>query len=170
MAKTNKPAFPNVSGKVFHSNNTIIEKGIASSRKSRRKRILLPLHRSQDDRVQRLINFLQPGTYIRPHRHPGKYNVESIVVMRGSVQFIIFDDVGFIENHFTLRACTDESVIDIEPGVWHSFIVLQKDTVIFEVKKGPYNGLTDKEFAPWSPDEFTEEASKWVDTMEKMNE
>jgi cupin fold WbuC family metalloprotein len=170
MANNNKLAFPNVSGKVFHSSNIIIDKGIASSRKSRRKRILLPLHRSQDDRVQRLINFLQPGTYIRPHRHSGKHNVESIIMMRGSVQYIIFDDVGFIENHFTLRACTDESLIDIEPGVWHSFIVLEQDTVIFEVKKGPYNAVTDKEFAPWSPGEYTEEASKWVDSMEKMNE
>lgn len=170
MANTDKLAFPNVSGKVFHSSNFIIDKGIDSSRKSSRKRILLPLHRSQDDRVQRLINFLQPGTYIRPHRHPGKHNVESIIMMRGSVQFIIFDDVGFIENHFILRACTDESLIDIEPGVWHSFIVLEMDTVIFEAKKGPYNALTDKEFAPWSPEEYTEQASKWVDSMEKMNE
>ncbi|MCA1802426.1 MAG: WbuC family cupin fold metalloprotein [Rhodothermaceae bacterium] len=170
MAKTSKLAFPNVSGKVFHSSNINIGKGIASSRKSRRRRILLPLHRSQEDKVQRLINFLQPGTYIRPHKHPGKHDVESIIVMRGSIQFIIFDDIGFIENHFTLQAGTDESLIDIEPGVWHSFIVLEKDTVIFEVKKGPYNSLTDKEFAFWSPVEYTDEASKWVESMEKMNE
>jgi cupin fold WbuC family metalloprotein len=170
MENTNRIAFPNVSCKVFQSSNLIIDKGIASSRKSRRKRILLPLHRSQDDRVQRLINFLQPGTYIRPHKHPGKHNVETIIVMRGAIQFIIFDDSGFIENHFTLRGSADESLIDIESGVWHSFIVLEKDTVIFEVKKGPYNSQTDKEFARWSPDEYTDEASKWVESMEKMNE
>lgn len=170
MANTDRLAFPNVSGKVFQSSKIIIDKGIASSRKSRRKRILLPLHRSQDDRVQRLINFLQPGTYIRPHKHPGKHNVESIIVMRGAIQFIIFDDVGFIENHFTLRGCTDQSLLDIESGVWHSFIVLEKDTVIFEVKKGPYNSQTDKEFALWSPDEYTDEASKWVESMEKLDE
>jgi cupin fold WbuC family metalloprotein len=170
MANPNKHAFPNVSGKVFNSDKKILGMGIASSRKSRRKRILIPLHRTQDDSVQRLINFVQPGTYIRPHKHPGKHHVESMLVMQGAVQFIIFDDVGFIENYFTLRASTNESLIDIEPEVWHSFIVLERDTVIFEVKKGPYNAQTDKEFAQWAPEEHTVEAAKWVESMEKMNE
>lgn len=170
MVQSNKLAFHNISGDVFNLNQTAVEKGIAESRKSRRKRILLPLHRTQEAKVQRLVNFLQPGTYIRPHKHPGEHEIESIVVIKGAIQFIIFDDVGFIENCFNLRSGTPEAIIDIEPGVWHSFIVMEMDTVIFEVKKGPYNPRTDKIFAEWSPEEYTEESAIWVQSMEKMND
>ncbi|MFU8860664.1 MAG: WbuC family cupin fold metalloprotein [Cyclonatronaceae bacterium] len=170
MEQNNKLAFPNISGDVFYLNKHTIEQGITESIKSRRKRILLPLHRTQEANVQRLINFLQPGTYIRPHKHPGEQEIESLVIIKGAIQFIIFDDVGFVENFFILRSGTPESIIDIEPGVWHSFIVLEKDTIIYEAKNGPYNPATDKVFAEWSPEEYTSEATVWVQTMEKMND
>lgn len=168
MTKQYSPALPNVSGKVFCLDGSIVETGIKSSRKSKRKRISLPIHRTQKAEIQRLINFLQPGTYIRPHKHPGQNGTESIVVIQGSIRFLIFDEVGFIENDFTLSAESTRSVMDIEPGVWHSFIALQEDTVVFEAKKGPYNQLKDKEFASWAPKEYTKEAEQWVEVLGKM--
>jgi hypothetical protein len=36
------------------------------------------------------------------------------------------------------------------------------DTVIFEIKKGPYNPETDKEFASWSPEEDSADVKKFL--------
>jgi cupin fold WbuC family metalloprotein len=170
MSRTDKLAFQNASGKIFKTGKNMMDDGITTSRSSRRKRILLPLHRTQDAVVQRLINFLQPGTYIRPHQHPGDHQVESLVVIKGSILFIIFDETGFIEHYCKLSASGHDCIIDIEPGVWHTFVVLDPDTVIYEAKKGPYDAATDKVFASWSPEEYTTEADEWVKSMETINE
>jgi hypothetical protein len=49
--------------------------------------------------------------------------------------------------------------------VYHSFIVLEPDTVIYEVKSGPYVTSTDKSFAPWAPAEGTPEAQVYMEQL-----
>ncbi len=157
-------ALDNVSEPVFSLDEGYWEKGLQASRESPRKRMILPVHRKQDALVQRMFNFLQPGTYIRPHRHPGNGATESLVVLNGLIDFFIFGDTGKILNHTLIGGITD-SVLDIEPNIWHTFIVREKDTVLFEVKKGPYNPMTDKEFASWAPEEYTSESVKYLSNL-----
>ena len=161
-----KLAFQNPSGDRFHLTDNSIEQGLEASRESNRNRMILPIHRSQDAEVQRLINFLQPGTYIRPHKHPLPHATESIVVLRGSIRFFTLDDYGEIMTDQHLTATPIPSVIDIEPRVWHTFLVLETDTIIFECKRGPYNAETDKKFAEWAPEERDLEADIY---MQKLN-
>ncbi|MFT6382681.1 MAG: cupin fold WbuC family metalloprotein [Akkermansiaceae bacterium] len=56
-------------------------------------------------------------------------------------------------------------MIDLEPDLWHGMIVLEADTVIFEVKRGPYDPATDKEFASWSPQEDSPEVAAYLTTL-----
>lgn len=161
-----KLAFDNVSGDWFTTNSIIFEAGYKASADSPRKRFLLPLHREQEAAVQRMVNFLQPGTYIRPHKHPLPEAIESIVMIKGRIKFFLFDDKGNIEHCAILAAGTAHCLIDLQPNVWHSFVALEPDTVLFEAKKGPYDVNTDKEFAAWAPEEYTHEASEWVKKME----
>jgi len=161
-----KTAFQNPSGDLFNLSEEQIKTGLTASRKSSRKRMILPIHRKQDAEVQRLINFLQPGTYIRPHLHPLPHATESIVVLRGVIRFFTLDDDGSILSDQLLTSVQIPSVIDIEPLVWHTFIVLEPDTIIFECKRGPYSAETDKEFAEWAPREGDAEAERY---MEKLN-
>lgn len=148
-----KLAFDNPSGDFFQLSDEQIENGLDASRNSPRKRMILPIHRRQEAEVQRLINFLQPGTYIRPHRHPLAHTTESIVVLKGSIRFFTLDDAGKVLTDNLLKSKPISSVVDIEPNTWHTFIVLEEDTILFECKKGPYNAETDKEFANWSVEE-----------------
>lgn len=148
-----KLAFDNPSGDYFHLSKTQIVEGLEASRESPRKRMILPIHRKQSAEVQRLINFLQPGTYIRPHKHPMDHATESIVVLKGSIWFFTLDDTGSVLTDNLLKPNPIPSIIDIEPNTWHTFVVLEEDTILFECKKGPYNAETDKEFASWSADE-----------------
>lgn len=160
-----KLALDNIKGKVFNLDLNIIEEGLKVSRKSKRKRIILPIHREQNSGVQRMLNFLQPGTYIRPHKHPLKHATESIIVIQGALRYFVFDGSGNITHEYRLSSEVTDCVMDIEPNVWHSFVVLQRDTIIFESKIGPYNILTDKEFARWSPEEGSAESHVFMEKL-----
>lgn len=164
--KETRLALPNFQGDVFFLSDEILKEGISASRSSTRKRIIYPIQRTQKDRVQRLINFLQPGTYIRPHFHPLRHASEMLQVVQGSVCFFVFDDDGTITDGYYLQSGTAGSVLDIVPGIWHSFVVLSEDTVLVEIKKGPYNKESDKIFAEWSPEENTDEAEAFVKQLE----
>lgn len=158
-----KLAFDNVTGPVFTLSDELIQQGIRGSRESDRRRIILPIHRVQNAEVQRMINFLQPGTYIRPHKHPLNHATESLVLIQGAILFFTFSDIGEVETKRRVDSKPLSGVLDIEPNVWHSFIVLEPDTILFECKRGPYDAETDKIFAPWAPEEGSDEADGWHD-------
>lgn len=160
-----KLAFENFSGDLFQLSEEVIEHGLRESQKSDRKRIILPIHREQNAEVQRMINFLQPGTYIRPHKHPLEHATESLVLIRGGIRFYTFTEDGTVITKNEIHSKPLPGVIDIEPEVWHSFIVLKKDTILFECKKGPYNAETDKVFAEWSPEEGSDDVEEWVNQL-----
>ena len=125
--------------------------------------MILPIHREQGAKVQRMINFLQPGTYIRPHKHPLDHASESLVIIQGSIRFYTFDEDGSFMTIHKVNSKPLPGVVDIEPQVWHSFIVLEKDTILFECKKGPYDAETDKVFADWSPEEGSDKVKPWME-------
>lgn len=161
-------AFENSEGETFRVTKEIIDQGLDASRKSPRKRIILPIHRRQDARVQRMINFLQPGTYIRPHLHPRKEASETIIVAKGKIRLFLFTDNGKVRQIVDLFSEPGEDLFDIEPGIWHSFIVLEADTVLYECKAGPYDGELDKRFANWAPDEFTPETLQYLNQLQDI--
>lgn len=145
--------------------NSIVETTVALSKQSPRKRIISPLHKSDSDTLHRMLNVIQPGSYIRPHSHEADQKAESIVVLRGGICFITFDEAGHILSHHNLRANTEVFGVDLEPHVMHSFFALEADTVVFEVKPGPYIKKQDKGFASWSPEENTPEAEAYLNRL-----
>ena len=153
-----KLAMSNPSGPVFELTPAILEEGLAESRLSPRRRMLLPIHREGDDLVQRMINFMQPGTYIQAHQHPRDWASETILVMSGVLGFITFDEDGKV---ITVSRLVAGDLIDIEARVWHGVLALAPDTVILEIKRGPYDD-TDKVFAEWAPAENAEGAPDYL--------
>ena len=61
-------------------------------------------------------------------------------------------------------------LVDIESGVWHTLVPLANDTVILEIKRGPYNAATDKTFASWAPEEGSPAAHSYLRKMEAIFE
>lgn len=161
-----KLAMENPSEPLFVLDETTIAEGLEASRESPRLRILLPIHREQDDLVQRMVNFMQPGSYLQPHLHPRDHASESIVVFRGALGFLHFDEGGGVVSAHRM---TPGSLIDIVPRLWHSVVVLEPDTIIGEFKRGPYNE-DDKKFADWAPAEGTPEARDYLAFMESLFE
>ena len=45
------------------------ESALAYARESPRRRVILPFHKHSGDPLHRMLNAVQPDSYIRPHRH-----------------------------------------------------------------------------------------------------
>ncbi|MBM3316774.1 MAG: WbuC family cupin fold metalloprotein [Candidatus Eisenbacteria bacterium] len=117
------------------------------------------------DGYQRLLNAAQPGSYIRPHRHRDPGKSESFVVLQGEIAFFRFDDDGGVLEARRLGPSRPALAVDLAPGVWHCFLALAPDTVVFEGKNGPYDPATDKEFPAWAPAEGDASAAAYMETL-----
>jgi cupin fold WbuC family metalloprotein len=139
----------------------MIEQAVEHSRRSPRGRIILPLQLGPNDILHRMLNALQPGSYVRPHRHLNPPKAESFVVLRGRAAFFTFRDDG-TTDHSVMVTPAGPFGADIHPGVYHAVAALEPDTVVFEVKTGPYDPASDKDFAPWAPEEGTPQAAAYL--------
>jgi cupin fold WbuC family metalloprotein len=146
-------ALPPPSGRVCWISRASLDDTLAASRVSPRKRIIQPFHRDESAALHRMFNAVQPDSYIAPHRHLDPPKDESWIVLRGALAFFTFGDQGAIEECLEVRADGDVFGVDLVPGVYHSFFALEPDTLVYEVKTGPYAPNNDKAFAPWAPRE-----------------
>lgn len=135
------------------------------ARTSPRRRVIAPFHRSESEVLHRMLNAVQPDSYVRPHRHLDPPKPEAWILLRGALLFLTFEDDGRVRDRLVLRAGGDQFGVDLVPGIYHSFIALEPDTVIYEVKSGPYQASNDKTFAPWAPLEHTSEAHEYMATL-----
>ncbi|MDR0988445.1 MAG: WbuC family cupin fold metalloprotein [Prevotellaceae bacterium] len=107
------------------------------------------LHETVNDPIQRLLNAVEPNTYLPPHRHADKE--ETYLVLRGSLITFFFDDEGNVTGSICLSPANGRYGLEIPRNTWHSIVVLESGTVIFEVKRGPYHPLPAEDVAPWAP-------------------
>jgi len=149
-------------------NETLLQEAVAAARESPRRRVILPFHKANADGLHRMFNAVQPGTYIRPHRHVAVPKAESIIVLRGAIHFFEFTETGAVQRHCRVAAGSPNFGVDLEAGVIHTFIAMLEDTVLFEVKPGPYTAITDKDFAAWAPPEGAADAVAYLDRLYRL--
>ena len=133
--------------------NKLLDEVTAKARESPRLRMNHNFHPELDDPVQRLLNALEPWTYIRPHKHATKE--ESFVLLRGSVLAVVFNDDGTIRDHCILSAATGNLGVEFEEDSFHMLTSLESASVVFEIKEGPFVPHTEASSAPWAPREGT---------------
>ncbi|WP_024873171.1 WbuC family cupin fold metalloprotein [Tolumonas lignilytica] len=119
----------------------------AEAQQSPRQRMNHNMHTELAAPIQRLAIAMEPGTYIRPHRHTQTW--ELLTSLRGRFVVLNFDDTGMVIQRAVLGE--DVSVIETPVGGWHAVLSLDPGAVIFEVKHGPYVPFKEEDFAPWSP-------------------
>jgi cupin fold WbuC family metalloprotein len=123
-------------------------------------------HEDLDDPINRLLNAMEPDTYLRPHRHCNPDKNEVFILLRGKVAIFIFDDSGKITETVILDPRNGCYGGEIAPGVWHGLLVLESGSVIYEIKPGPFAPVSPENFAPWSPAvEDTVEAKKYMEQL-----
>lgn len=133
-----------------------------AARQRPRLRLNHNLHEDYREPCQRLLNAVEPGTYVRPHRHLDPPRPECFVLLRGTLAVLLFAEDGGIYEIIPLAANGPCWGVDIPPGAWHSLVSLEAGTVFFETKPGPYLPLSDKDFAPWAPAEESVEAGEYL--------
>lgn len=135
------------------------------ARRSERRRANHNLHRLED-RVQRMLNAIEPGSYVRPHRHVSPPKVECFVWLRGRLAFFVFDDRGNVNNLIQIGEETGVRCVDVKPGCWHALVSLAAGSAVLEAKDGPYVASEDKEFPSWAPAEDSPEAGPYLKGLE----
>ena len=140
----------------------LFDRVAAEARRRPRLRCNHNLHQL-DAMVQRFLNVLQPGTYVRPHRHcreqPGT-GFECFLVLQGAIGLLLLDADGSVLALERLEATGPLRGIELEEGNYHTLVALTPDTVMFELKQGPYIPTADKDFLAGFPLEGSAEARR----------
>lgn len=135
------------------------------ARRSSRRRKNLNFHFGGADLLQRMLNAFEPGTYVRPHKHGEPEKREVFLVLRGRLLMVFFDDEGNITDRTLLDQKQGAYGVEIPAGIWHAAVSLARGTIVYEVKDGPYDPETDKQFAPWAPEEGSPEADEYLQRL-----
>jgi cupin fold WbuC family metalloprotein len=138
---------------------TLLNQTTQLAKESPRLRRNANFHPTDDFPAHRLINAMQPGSYVRPHRHLDPSKDETIIVLQGRFGYLSFDNAGAIEEAIELTPGGAVYGIDIPHGTVHTLLALEPNSVFFEAKAGPFVPLSTEEIAAWSPAEGTEEAN-----------
>lgn len=109
----------------------------SQAKENSRLRMNYNFHASMDAPIHRLLNALEPGTYLPPHRQ--------------SLLAFFYDDAGNVTDKVCLNPSEGKYGLEIPSNTWHSIIALESGTVIFEIKKGPYQPLPSEDLASWAP-------------------
>lgn len=122
-------------------------------------------HPADEFCCHRLLNAMEPGSYIQPHRHLDPSKDESMVVLRGALGIVSFADDGAVAQTRILRPGSGAVAVDIPHGEFHTVLSLAPGTVFFEAKAGPYLPLTAAEKAPWAPAEGEPAAQDYLPSL-----
>lgn len=141
--------------------DALLDATLARARVAPRGRINHNFHSELSANPSRFLNAWTRGSYAAPHRHLQVPKPESFIMLRGEMVCFLFDDAGAVTEHFILGR-NGVVGIDVAPGLWHTVAALSETAVCYEVKAGPYDAATDKEFAPWAPREGEPGAAEYL--------
>lgn len=124
----------------------------SGARVNPRLRKNLNIHPDDGFPAHRLLNAIEPESYIRPHRHLDPLKDETFIILRGKLGIIVFDDDGRISSKILIDPQGENLGVDVPAGVFHTAISLAEGTIFFEAKAGPYLPLTADETPAWAPE------------------
>jgi cupin fold WbuC family metalloprotein len=144
----------------------LLDTVVAAARTSPRLRMNHNLH-AMDDAIHRLLNAMEPGSYVQPHRHLAAPRTETLACIRGRGAVLVFDGAGAVVQRFFLSPSGPDLVCELPAGTWHSLLALESGTVFFEVKAGPYVAPPPADVAAWAPPPGDARATAYLETMRK---
>ena len=119
-------------------NDELLDKIKSEAETSPRLRMNMDLRNSGDDKSQRMLNVLQPGTVVPIHRH--RTTSETAMIVRGKLFIVFYDDLGGQTERYLLDRAIGNYGVQIPKGQWHTVEVIEP-SVIIEFKDVPYAPL-----------------------------
>lgn len=112
---------------------------LTQAKENPRLRQALDLRTSAEDKSQRMLNALQPGTVVPIHRHTS--SIETAVILYGHIDEIYFNEQGEEVERHSLR---EGEGVQIPAGQFHT-VEVYEPSILLEFKDGAY--------APISPED-----------------
>jgi len=116
--------------------NALLDQISGEAQASARLRMNFNFHNSAMAPSQRLINALEPGTSLPIHRH--RHTQETYILLRGRVRVLFYNSDKSLKEEVELDSLQGRYGINIPAGQWHTLMVLESGSAIFETKDGPY--------------------------------
>ena len=118
---------------------------------SSKQRSRLCAHNSTDELLHEMFILHKRNIYVRPHKHVNR--TESILIMEGKADIILFNNKGIIDNVIKLGnyASGLNCYLRINPSIFHSLIVKSKYVIFLETTTGPFK-VKDTVYGNWSPE------------------
>ncbi len=114
----------------------------AQAKASPRLRMNLDLRNSADDKSQRMLNAIEPGSPMPIHRH--QKTSETVVCLRGKLVWEFYDELERIcTDYIELSPNGQVVALNVPAGQWHTVKALESGSVILESKEGAYEPLQD---------------------------
>lgn len=121
----------------------ILDELTAQAKASPRLRMNLDLRNIPADQSQRMLNALEPGTVMPIHRH--RHTSETVVVLRGKVKWLYYNDKGELTDTILVEAGGDICGLSVPMGQWHSLECLESGSVILECKDGAWEAMKEED-------------------------
>lgn len=121
----------------------ILDELTAQAKASWRLRMNLDLRNTPEDQSQRMLNALEPGTVMPIHRH--RHTSETVVVLRGKVKWLYYNDKGELTDTILVEAGGDICGLSVPMGQWHSLECLESGSVILECKDGAWEAMKEED-------------------------
>lgn len=119
----------------------ILDELTEKAKTSERLRANYDLRNTAEDKSQRMLNALEPGTVMPIHCHRG--TSETCVCIRGHFEEYFYDEDGKLTESIDMQP--GGTVLNIEAGQWHSLKCLESGTILLEAKDGHYHPLEEDE-------------------------
>lgn len=131
-------------------NKEFLESLLSQAKDNPRLRQNYDLRTCEEDKSQRMLNALMPGTEVAIHRHPD--SSESVVCLCGRMDVVVYDEVvTYVQDgedkmrkvsyneteRISLAPVEGKFGCSIPKGAWHTVEVFEP-TVIFEAKDRAY--------------------------------
>ena len=117
-----------------------------------RKRIRLCVHKNPDAQVHEMFIVHPHDAYVRPHLHVNR--TESMLILMGEVDHILFDDTGLITSVARMGDFNSGEVFynSLRQETYHTLLIRSEWLVFLETTKGPFD-TNDTVFPLWCPEQ-----------------
>ncbi len=144
-------------------NEQLVNEVSVAAQNSKRLRSYYTFHQSDRELTHRLVKAVEPGSYIRPHKHDKPDKSQSFISLRGKFVVVLFAEDGRVAEHVVLEAGKSPWGVEIPPTEWHTMMALEPGTVVYEVVEGPWDPTTHKTYPTWAPsDDDTVAATAFI--------
>ena len=129
-----------------------------------RKRIRICVHKDTKDHIHEMLIVHNKDYYVRPHKHIDR--IESMFVLEGEVDYIIFDDIGNIKKILKMGDQYSGKIFynKLDKPYYHMLIIRSNFLVFHEITTGPF-AKNKTIFPDWAPKEYKSDFKEKINNL-----